>query len=104
MAAPDRLRPRLKATASRRCGRDRRGRRCPAIPPRGPARVAPPPGDLSLREPILIAPVLGLIIFLGVYPKPVLDTITPAVQSTFRQIGTHDPVPTSIAISCRRAP
>jgi NADH-quinone oxidoreductase subunit M len=55
--------------------------------------------DLSLREVLVVAPVLGLIIFLGVYPKPVLDTITPAVQQTFRQIGTHDPVPTSIAIS-----
>ena len=36
---------------------------------RGPVR------DLSLREAIAIAPLLALIVVMGVYPKPVLDII-----------------------------
>jgi NADH-quinone oxidoreductase subunit M len=32
-------------------------------------------------------------VFIGVYPKPVLDIINPAVQVTMAQVGTTDPVP-----------
>jgi NADH-quinone oxidoreductase subunit M len=38
--------------------------------------------DLSLREAWIIAPVLAIIVALGVYPKPLLDIINPSVQST----------------------
>jgi NADH-quinone oxidoreductase subunit M len=31
---------------------------------------------------------------LGVYPKPVLDRINPAVEHTMNTIGQHDPAPT----------
>ena len=34
-----------------------------------------------------------LIIAMGVYPKPVLDVINPAVKSTLTQIHVTDPVP-----------
>ncbi len=35
--------------------------------------------DLSWREGLVLAPLVGLIVFLGVYPKPVLDRIEPSV-------------------------
>ena len=50
--------------------------------------------DLSVREAAVVAPLIALIIFLGFYPKPVLDVVNPAVQATFSQIGKADPNPT----------
>ncbi len=49
--------------------------------------------DLKARELWAVGPLIVLIVVLGVYPKPVLDIINPAVHSTL--IGTHstDPVP-----------
>jgi NADH-quinone oxidoreductase subunit M len=49
--------------------------------------------DLSAREMFVIAPMIALIVALGVYPKPLLDTITPAVKATFSTTGHADPVP-----------
>jgi NADH-quinone oxidoreductase subunit M len=52
--------------------------------------------DLSWREIAVVAPLVALIIFLGVYPKPVLDRITPSVNSLVQHVetstGTHQPV------------
>ena len=60
----------------------------------GPVRaeVASMP-DLRPRELWAVAPLIALIIVLGVYPRPVLNIINPAVHSTL--VGTHstDPVP-----------
>jgi NADH-quinone oxidoreductase subunit M len=50
--------------------------------------------DLSFREKLVVAPVIALIIGLGVYPKPILDIITPTVTATFTDVGHHDPSPT----------
>ena len=36
--------------------------------------------DLSVREMLVMAPLLGLIVFLGVFPKPVLERMEPAVN------------------------
>ena len=36
--------------------------------------------EMSWREGFVLAPLLGLIVFLGVYPKPVLDRMEPAVD------------------------
>jgi NADH-quinone oxidoreductase subunit M len=36
--------------------------------------------DLALLERCIMAPLIILIVFLGVYPKPVLDRINPSVQ------------------------
>ena len=47
--------------------------------------------DLSRREAWVIGPVLVIIVGLGVYPKPVLDVIDPAVQATLTQMQEHDP-------------
>ena len=49
--------------------------------------------DLGRRELLAVAPLVVLIIGVGVYPKPVLDIINPAVQVTMAQVHTTDPVP-----------
>jgi NADH-quinone oxidoreductase subunit M len=36
---------------------------------------------------------MGIIVVLGVYPKPLLDIINPAVQSTNSVVRPHDPSP-----------
>jgi NADH-quinone oxidoreductase subunit M len=38
--------------------------------------------DLVPREALVVVPLLALLIVFGVFPKPALDIITPAVQST----------------------
>ncbi|CAO5175889.1 NADH-quinone oxidoreductase subunit M [Frankia sp. AiPs1] len=50
--------------------------------------------DLSLREKVVVAPVIALIIGLGVYPKPLIDIIRPTVTATYADIGKSDPAPT----------
>jgi NADH-quinone oxidoreductase subunit M len=50
--------------------------------------------DLVGREMIVVAPLLALLFVLGVYPKPVLDVINPAVENIMTTIGQHDPAPT----------
>jgi NADH-quinone oxidoreductase subunit M len=49
--------------------------------------------DLKARELLAVVPLAALIIALGVYPKPVLDVINPAVQSTMSQVHVTNPVP-----------
>ena len=50
--------------------------------------------DVSPREILAVAPLLALIIFLGIYPKPVLNVIDPAVKATLHNAHVqHDPAP-----------
>jgi NADH-quinone oxidoreductase subunit M len=49
--------------------------------------------DLVPREIVVVAPLIALLLVLGVYPKPVLDIINPAVGNTMTTIGQHDPAP-----------
>lgn len=51
--------------------------------------------DLVPREIVVIAPLIVLLIGLGVYPKPVLDIVNPAVEHTMTTIKQSDPVPTN---------
>ena len=51
--------------------------------------------DLTGREAWALAPLLALVIFLGIYPKPVLNVITPAVQRTMSDVHQTDPAPTT---------
>ena len=53
--------------------------------------------DISLREKVVVAPLILLLILLGFYPKPVTDVINPAVQATLQDVGTTDPGPTAVA-------
>ena len=45
--------------------------------------------DMSWREGLVMAPLLGLIVFLGVYPKPMLERIEPAVTRLVAHIEEH---------------
>jgi NADH-quinone oxidoreductase subunit M len=49
--------------------------------------------DLRPRELVVVAPLIALLLVLGVYPKPVLDLINPAVENTMTTTGQHDPAP-----------
>jgi NADH-quinone oxidoreductase subunit M len=49
--------------------------------------------DLSRREVWVIAPVLGVIVFLGVWPKPLLDVINPAIERTNSVVRPDQPSP-----------
>ncbi len=49
--------------------------------------------DLKPRELWAVGPLIALIVVLGVYPKPVLDIINPAVHSTLVGVHSTDPVP-----------
>jgi NADH-quinone oxidoreductase subunit M len=49
--------------------------------------------DLKARELVAVVPLIAMISAMGVYPKPVLDVINPAVQSTMSQVHSTDPVP-----------
>jgi NADH-quinone oxidoreductase subunit M len=53
--------------------------------------------DISLREKVVVAPLILLLVLLGFYPKPVTDVINPAVQATLQNVGTTDPGPTAVA-------
>ncbi len=55
--------------------------------------------ELRWREGAVLAPILALIVFLGVYPKPVLDRMAPTVKSLVQRVdqrsGTHPPAGTA---------
>ncbi len=53
--------------------------------------------DITLREKVVVAPLILLLLVLGFYPKPVTDVINPAVQATLQDVGTTDPGPTAVA-------
>ncbi|MFB7636358.1 NADH-quinone oxidoreductase subunit M [Streptomyces sp. NPDC056149] len=61
----------------------------------GPVRaeVAKMP-DLRARELVVVAPLIALLLFLGVYPKPLTDIVNPAVQHTLSVVDKKDPRPT----------
>ena len=42
--------------------------------------------DMTLRERAVMAPLLVLIVFLGVYPQPVLDRINPTVEKLMEHV------------------
>ena len=48
--------------------------------------------DLSAREYALLAPVLALILLIGVYPKPLLDRIDPTSSRIVKAVDTGRPV------------
>ena len=49
--------------------------------------------DLNPREVLAIAPLVVLIIGLGIFPKPVVDIIKPAVDETMQRVGVTDKAP-----------
>jgi NADH-quinone oxidoreductase subunit M len=53
--------------------------------------------DLLPRETAVIAPLIALLLILGIYPKIALDIINPAISHTLTTIGQHDPPPKVVA-------
>jgi NADH-quinone oxidoreductase subunit M len=45
--------------------------------------------DLTVREGLVLAPLLAGILFLGVYPRPVLERIEPAVNRLIAHVEDH---------------
>ena len=45
--------------------------------------------DLRLREGLVLAPLLALIVFMGVYPKPVIERMEPAVDALVAHVEEH---------------
>ncbi|WP_438487350.1 NADH-quinone oxidoreductase subunit M [Streptomyces sp. S186] len=50
--------------------------------------------DLRARELVVVAPLIAVLIFLGVYPKPLTDIVNPAVRHTLSVVDKKDPKPT----------
>lgn len=50
--------------------------------------------DISVREKVVVVPIVVAILALGFYPKPALDLINPAVADTLTHVGVEDPAPT----------
>jgi NADH-quinone oxidoreductase subunit M len=61
-----------------------------------PARTTSLLRDLSRREMAVVAPLVALIIGLGVYPQPLIRLIEPAVAATMSDVGA-DPAGTTPA-------
>ncbi|MGW5352461.1 NADH-quinone oxidoreductase subunit M [Streptomyces sp. NPDC004031] len=49
--------------------------------------------DLKARELVVVAPLIALLLFLGVYPKPVTDIVNPSVHHTLSDVHKTDPKP-----------
>ena len=47
--------------------------------------------DITWREAAALAPLLAGIVFVGVYPKPLLDRITPSVDHLVSHVQASDP-------------
>ncbi|MEV8530403.1 NADH-quinone oxidoreductase subunit M [Streptomyces sp. NPDC051211] len=50
--------------------------------------------DLRLRELLVVGPLIALLVFLGVYPKPLTEIVNPAVKHTMSDVQQKDPEPT----------
>jgi NADH-quinone oxidoreductase subunit M len=62
--------------------------------------------DLGIGERLVIAPLIVLIVFLGVYPKPVLERITPSVNQLIAHVDavTHTSQPAGSGSAGAAAP
>ncbi|MFD5749360.1 NADH-quinone oxidoreductase subunit M [Streptomyces sp. NPDC127033] len=49
--------------------------------------------DLRLRELVVVTPLIALLLFLGVYPKPLTEIVNPAVEHTMSDVQQTDPKP-----------
>ena len=58
--------------------------------------------DLSPRELLAVGPLIVLIVALGVYPKPMIDMINPAVKATLSDVHKSDPIPVNAQIGGRK--
>jgi NADH-quinone oxidoreductase subunit M len=49
--------------------------------------------EINGRERLAMAPLVLLILLLGIYPKPMLSIIEPSTQATMQHVGVTDPEP-----------
>ncbi|MEW2553353.1 NADH-quinone oxidoreductase subunit M [Streptomyces zhihengii] len=49
--------------------------------------------DLKARELAVVAPLIALLLFLGVFPKPLTEIVNPAVEHTMSDVQKQDPRP-----------
>ena len=54
--------------------------------------------DLSLREGLVLAPLLAVAIIMGVYPQPFLDVINPAVEQYAQQFRARAGLPPIVSL------
>jgi NADH-quinone oxidoreductase subunit M len=45
--------------------------------------------EMSLREGLVMLPLIGIIVFTGVYPKPMLNRIEPSVERLIAHVEEH---------------
>jgi NADH-quinone oxidoreductase subunit M len=50
-------------------------------------------GDLNLREIAILLPLVVAILWLGIYPRPFLDRMEPAVRTLIEQVTTPRSAP-----------
>jgi NADH-quinone oxidoreductase subunit M len=55
--------------------------------------------DLNLREVVMFAPLVALIVFIGVYPKPFLDRIEPAAERVVETLNEGSTLPGSAGVA-----
>jgi NADH-quinone oxidoreductase subunit M len=53
--------------------------------------------DLNGREIFILAPILALIVVMGVYPRPFLDRMRPSVEMTLKKISTLQSLPLAVS-------
>ncbi|MHB8189057.1 MAG: complex I subunit 4 family protein [Ferrimicrobium sp.] len=53
--------------------------------------------DIGAREIALIAPLVVLIVVLGIYPRPLLSRINPTTNSLARRVAAAKPLPGSVS-------
>ena len=49
--------------------------------------------DLGVRERIILAPILALVVLMGIYPQPFLQRMKPAVELTLKRIAPAPAIP-----------
>jgi NADH-quinone oxidoreductase subunit M len=60
--------------------------------------------DLNGREILILAPVLALIVFLGIYPQPFLSRMTPSIDLTLKRVLTLQATPATVSHMADRSP
>jgi NADH-quinone oxidoreductase subunit M len=60
--------------------------------------------DLNGREILILAPVVTLIVFLGIYPQPFLRRMTPSIDLTLKRVLTVQATPTTVSHMADRSP
>ena len=57
--------------------------------------------DITKAELALVLPLIALIVFLGVYPKPMLDRVDPTVNALVTQVAHAPSYPSSANYSAQ---